>query len=123
VAAEAIAKVLLGIRKWERQNMPMPTSAIAGEILYFVASRSQSQLAQVKEVHLSLGYSEARVSEILQALLNDGWLKQELGKSDKRIRYLSAPRSTKMLLLSAFHFEMLNAVEAVQKQRAAGASD
>lgn len=103
--------------------MPMPTSAIAGEILYFVASRSRSQLAQVKEVHLSLGYSEARVSELIQSLINGGWLNQEFEKSDGRIRYLSAPDHTKLLLRSVVNFDIINALEAVREKLESSESD
>jgi DNA-binding MarR family transcriptional regulator len=83
-----VAQLLLLIRQWERQSMPMPSSGISCEIIYLVAARSPNDPACVKDLFLTLGYSEARVSEVLRALILDGWIEQKASSADKRKRTL-----------------------------------
>lgn len=68
--------------------MPMPSSSIACEIMYLVAASAASNPVCVKDLFLTLGYSEARVSEVLRSLIKDGWIEQRDSGTDKRKRFL-----------------------------------
>ena len=68
--------------------MPMPTSGISCEIIYLVAARASAQPTCVKDLFLSLGYSEARVSEVLRSLMQEGWIDQSVSENDKRKKFL-----------------------------------
>ena len=68
--------------------MPLPSSPIANEIIYLVASRGIEEPLSVKELHLELGYSEARVSDLLRQLVEAGWIVSTQCEGDKRIRRL-----------------------------------
>ena len=68
--------------------MPFPTSPVSSEIIYLVAARSANDPASVKELHLELGYSEARVSDLLRQLVDAGWIISTQCQRDKRIRRL-----------------------------------
>lgn len=81
--------------------MPMPTSGIACEIIYLVAARASSQPACVKDLFLSLGYSEARVSEVLRCLMQDGWIDQRISEHDKRKKFLYPSKRCLALFSSA----------------------
>ncbi len=84
----SIAKKLLMIRRWERLHMPFPTSPISNEIIYLVAARAANEPVSVKELYLELGYSEARVSDLLRQLVEAGWIVSTQCQRDKRIRRL-----------------------------------
>jgi DNA-binding MarR family transcriptional regulator len=68
--------------------MPFPTSLISHEIIYLVASRSMDEPVSVKDLYLELGYSEARVSDLLRQLVETGWIISTQCQRDKRIRRL-----------------------------------
>jgi DNA-binding MarR family transcriptional regulator len=86
--------------------MPMPSSGIACEIIYLVAARASTQPACVKDLFLSLGYSEARVSEVLRYLMQDGWIDQRVSNHDKRKKFLYPSGKCLTLLNSAYSKEM-----------------
>lgn len=86
--------------------MPMPTSGIACEIMYLVAARSNAQPACVKDLFLSLGYSEARVSEVLKCLVQEGWIDQRVSNYDKRKKFLYPSAKCNALLNSAYSKEL-----------------
>lgn len=87
--------------------MPMPTSGIACEIMYLVAARVNAKPACVKDLFLSLGYSEARVSEVLRCLMQDGWIDQRVSIHDKRKKFLY-PSGKCIALLSEAHSKDLS---------------
>ena len=60
-----LARRLLLLRSWERQHMPMAGSIIAGDIVLLALARDDGDAARVKDFHLSLHYSEDRVSQVL----------------------------------------------------------
>ena len=80
-----LARRLLLLRSWERQHMPMAGSVIAGDIVLLALAREDGDAARVKDFHLSLHYSEDRVSQVLKALVRDGWLTMERDEDDRRI--------------------------------------
>lgn len=79
--------------------MPMPSSPIANKIIYLVASRGRDEPVSVKEFHLELGYSEARVSDLLRQLVEAGWIVSTQCPKEKRIRRLY-PSECLVILLS-----------------------
>lgn len=81
--------------------MPMPSSGIACEIMYLVSARANSQPACVKDLFLSLGYSEARVSEVLRCLMQEGWIDQRISEHDKRKKFLYPSKRCLALFSSA----------------------
>lgn len=68
--------------------MPFPTSPVSIEIIYLVAARTPDDPVSVKELYLELGYSEARVSDLLRQLVDAGWIVSTKCQKDKRIRRL-----------------------------------
>lgn len=63
----------------------------------------------MKDFHLSLYYSDDRVSQVLKQLVRDGWLVMERDDADRRMRKVHA--SDRLWLLfgeyQRFLFEML----------------
>lgn len=81
--------------------MPLPTSPVANEIIYLVASRGRDEPVSVKELYLELGYSEARVSDLLRQLVETGWIVSTPCQKDKRIRRLYPSDKLTHLLIEA----------------------
>lgn len=98
--ASEVAQKLLAIRRWERRYMPIPSSTIACEIIYLVSARADTHPASVKDLYLDLHYSEARVSEVLRQLVQDGWIISSRSSQDGRIRQLYPSDQTKYLLVT-----------------------
>lgn len=99
--ADQIAKQLLAIRTWERRNIPLANSLMAAEILYLITARANDVPLRVKDLYLALGYSEARIRQILHALADDGWLLIERHGVDGRMRRLCHTERTAQTLVSA----------------------
>jgi hypothetical protein len=114
VDAGKLARRLLLLRSWERQNMPMTASIIAGDIVLLALARDDGDAARVKDFHLSLHYSEDRVSQVLKELTNDGWLTMERDEADKRMRKVHASDRLRMLFneYQRFLLEMLGDQQA-----------
>lgn len=92
-----LARRLLLLRSWERQHMPMAGSIIAGDIVLLALARDDGDAARVKDFHLSLHYSEDRVSQVLKELVRDGWLTMERDETDKRMRKVHASDRLRLL--------------------------
>ena len=92
-----LARRLLLLRSWERQNMPMSGSIIAGDIVLLALAREDGDAARVKDFHLSLHYSEDRVSQVLKELVRDGWLAMERDEADRRMRKVHASDRLRLL--------------------------
>lgn len=105
-----LARRLLLLRSWERQHMPMAGSIIAGDIVLLALARDDGDAARVKDFHLSLHYSEDRVSQVLKELVRDGWLTMERDEDDRRMRKVHA--SDRLALLFGEYqrslFEMMS---------------
>ena len=112
MSAQTIAKILLALRRWERDNAPIPNSSIASEIVYLVASRSSRNPLQVKDIYLALGYSEARTSEVLRELVAKGWLNLRPGPTDRRTKIVQASRRSLLLLGSLRSGKILDEMKA-----------
>jgi DNA-binding MarR family transcriptional regulator len=80
--------------------MPIPTSTIACEIIYLVTARVETFPVSVKDLYLELDYSEARVSQVLRQLVQDGWIESKRNSQDGRFRQLHPSDKTKYLLAS-----------------------
>jgi hypothetical protein len=98
--AEEIARQLLAIRSWERRTLPLGNSLMAAEVIYLITSKASADPVRVKDLHLTLGYSEARVRQILHALADDGWLSVERHGIDGRMRSIRHTDRTALALLS-----------------------
>lgn len=98
--AEQIARQLLVIRSWERKSLPLANSLMAAEILYLITSRASDDPIRVKDLYLALGYSEARIRQILHALCEGGWLLIERHGQDGRMRRLRHTDRTAIALRS-----------------------
>ena len=111
-----LARRLLLLRSWERQNMPMAGSIIAGDIVLLAFARDDGDAARVKDFHLSLHYSEDRVSQVLKELVRDGWLTMERDEDDRRMRKVHA--SDRLALLFGEYqrslFEMMSDLRSPQ---------
>lgn len=92
-----LARRLLLLRSWERQNMPMAGSIIAGDIVLLALAREGGDAARVKDFHLSLHYSEDRVSQVLKELAREGWLVMEQDEADRRMRKVYASDRLRLL--------------------------
>jgi DNA-binding MarR family transcriptional regulator len=75
----------------------MAGSIIAGDIVLFALARDDGDAARVKDFHLSLHYSEDRVSQVLKELVRDGWLTMASDDADRRMRKVHA--SDRLILL------------------------
>lgn len=92
-----LARRLLLLRSWERQHMPMAGSTIASDIVLLALARDDGDAARVKDFHLSLHYSEDRVSQVLKELVRDGWLAMERDDDDRRMRKVHASDRLRLL--------------------------
>jgi DNA-binding MarR family transcriptional regulator len=108
-----LARRLLLLRSWERQNMPMAGSTIAGDIVLLALARDDGDAARVKDFHLSLHYSEDRVSQVLKVLVHDGWLVMERDEADRRMRKVYASDQLRLLFdeYQRFLVDLLISVE------------
>jgi DNA-binding MarR family transcriptional regulator len=80
--------------------MPIPSSPIAYEIIYLVTARAETHPVSVKDLYLDLDYSEARVSEVLRHLVEDGWIVSRRSSLDGRIRQLYPSDKANYLLVT-----------------------
>lgn len=96
--------------------MPMSGSIIAGDIVLLALARDEGDAARVKDFHLSLRYSEDRVSQVLKVLVRDGWLVMERDEADKRMRKVHASDRLRLLFgeYQRFLLEMLLNPRAIQ---------
>lgn len=96
--------------------MPMAGSIIAGDIVLLALARDDGDAARVKDFHLSLHYSEDRVSQVLKELVRDGWLTMERDEDDRRMRKVHASDRLRLLFgeYRRFLFEMLADPEQVR---------
>lgn len=94
--------------------MPMAGSIIAGDIVLLALARDDGDAARVKDFHLSLHYSEDRVSQVLKQLVRDGWLTMERDEADKRMRKVHASDRLRLLFgeYQRFLLELLSHSEA-----------
>src|SRR5688572_19807364 len=77
--------------------MPMAGSKIAGDIVLLALAREDGDAARVKDFHLTLQYSEDRVSQVLKELVRDGWLSMERDEADRRMRKVHASDRLRLL--------------------------
>ena len=77
--------------------MPMAGSIIAGDIVLLALAREDGDAARVKDFHLSLHYSEDRVSQVLKELVRDGWLTMQRDDADRRMRKVYASERLRIL--------------------------
>jgi len=98
--------------------MPMAGSIIAGDIVLLALARDDGDAARVKDFHLSLHYSEDRVSQVLKELVRDGWLTMERDETDRRMRKVHASDRLHFLFgeYQRFLFEMLSVGDGVVSQ-------
>jgi len=90
---------ILIYRLWEESNLPLGQSALAYDLMTFVArSTIAGEIVTTNKLLQSLPYSETGVRKQLGRFTSAGWIKVEPCKIDKRIRYVVAEKK----LLSAF---------------------
>ncbi len=90
-SASQVTTALLGIREWERENLPSPQSSLAYEIFLFIAHYSLiDQPLTLKQLFLSLNYSETAIREQLSRLIDEGLCRIEGGIKDKRLKHIIA---------------------------------
>lgn len=75
----------------------MSGSRIASDIVLLAIARDDGDAARVKDFHLSLLYSEDRVSQVLKTLVRDGWLTMEQDEKDRRMRKVHASDRLRLL--------------------------
>ena len=117
-----LARRLLLLRSWERQHMPMAGSIIAGDIVLLALARDDGDAARVKDFHLSLHYSEDRVSQVLKELVRDGWLTMERDDSDRRMRKVHASDRL-VLLFREYQRSLIELVDDSKRPTPAQAGD
>ena len=120
-----LARRLLLLRSWERQHLPMTGSIIAGDVVLLALARDEGDAARVKDFHLSLHYSEDRVSQVLKELVREGWLTVERDEDDRRMRKVHA--SDRLLLLfdeyQRFLFELLGQCDGLPSRESLSGDD
>lgn len=96
--------------------MPMSGSIIAGDVVLLALARDDGDVARVKDFHLSLHYSEDRVSQVLKELSREGWLRMEQDGDDRRMRKVFASDRLHLLFdeYQRFLFEMLIDLRSTQ---------
>lgn len=117
MGVEELARRLLLLRSWERQHMPMAGSLVAGDIVLLALARDDGNAARVKDFHLSLHYSEDRVSQVLKQLVREGWLTMERDEADKRMRKVHASDRL-VLLFGEYQRSLVELVGDVRDPRA-----
>ena len=74
---------------WERAHIPHHSSLVAREIMLLALSRYDGvNAARVKEFHLTLPYSEDRISQLLKQLTKDGWVTLKKNQLDGRTKFV-----------------------------------
>lgn len=77
----------LTLRKWERKNLPMFAPQIAVDVLLHCAAATvYGEFAAAKDFHLVTGHSKDRVREILQQLIDQGFICYLVDPRDTRVR-------------------------------------
>jgi len=81
---------LLRIRAWERAHLPIGNSQLAYEVFLRLAlygsDRQALRSVNLKQIYLSLGYSEFGIRVHLRRLERDGWIQVIDGDGDRRGR-------------------------------------
>lgn len=83
----------------------MSGSSIAVEIIYLVTSQGDTAPVRVKELYLTLDYSEARVSEVLRELVATGWLISARHPTDGRMKCVY-PSAATLGLMGSLQIDM-----------------
>lgn len=75
----------IGIRRWQDANMPIYGSFIGLDLVLFLSrSRHNAAPYSLKDVFLSLRYSEGALRIFIRRLEKDGWIKLETWPGDRR---------------------------------------
>lgn len=89
ISATSFARRLLVMSAWERTHIPCHSSLIAREVMLLALSRYDGvNAARVKEFHLTLPYSEDRISQLLKQLTKDGWVTVKKNQQDGRTKFV-----------------------------------
>lgn len=85
VNSKRFANGLLLLRAWEQEHLPHSNSMIARDVMLLaIAHQNSENHLSIKEFHLTLGYSEDRVGEVIKKFANEGWLIIDKNKNDGR---------------------------------------
>jgi hypothetical protein len=106
---QTITKALLKVRNWEQTNLPLVQSALAYDLIVWIAHHTVSgSPLSLKHLFILLNYSEAGVRKHLRYLIRDGWISLEGVSNDKRIRVVIA--KPKLLLTLKEYVDLLSDV-------------
>jgi hypothetical protein len=87
-ALEMLEKVQ-AVRSWGKENLPFYESAIANDLIIFLAIEFVSvKSLTVKRLFASLPYSYTAVRQHYKKLFKDGWVIHTSDENDKRIKYI-----------------------------------
>lgn len=99
-------EAILRIRKWEEAHLPVDQSALAYDLLTVVAHNTVAGTpVSLKQLFISLNYSEAGIRKQLRRMLAEEWLALEGIKKDRRVRVIVA--KPKMLDVLTTYAEVL----------------
>ena len=87
----SIAKTVLQVREWKRENLPNANSELALELFFVISYHSLLEKPlNLKVLFCTLNFSEAGIRKQLQLLLNDEWITFVGNQNDKRSKHVVA---------------------------------
>ena len=87
----SIAKTVLHVREWQRENLPNANSELALELFFVISYHSLLEKPlTLKVLFCTLNFSEAGIRKQLQLLLNDEWITFVGNQNDKRSKHVVA---------------------------------
>lgn len=87
-AQQALTKIR-AVGSWSKKNLPLYESAIANDLVIFLAIEFTSNRAlAVKRLFTSLPYSYTAIRQHYKKLFEDGWVRHVVDEKDRRIRYI-----------------------------------
>jgi hypothetical protein len=90
---------LTEIRRWEDEHLPIYGSLLGRDLILLLARyHLEGRRFTLKEVYLSLPYSENAIRRHLKRLLQEGWISLGPPGPDKRFRFVIASGRLKQAL-------------------------
>ena len=87
----SLLQSILSLRAWEDKHLPLKQSALAYDLLILVVHNELSGTPiSLKQLFVTLKYSEAGIRKQLRRLLKEEWIKLQGIKDDKRVRVVIA---------------------------------
>ena len=108
----SLMQSILSLRAWEDAHLPLKQSALAYDLLVLVVhSELSGTPISIKQLFVTLKYSEAGIRKQIRRLLKEEWIKLEGIKDDKRVRVImTQPKLLDAMTSYASVFELITKV-------------